>query len=62
MKISFRVAEILEKHTTRINCNHVWAKELYLGTKTGDYRCIKCGETVSELSVRELKLKNDLAK
>ncbi len=38
-------------------CNHIWEKELYLGTKTGDYRCTICGQTCSEISMEKLKQK-----
>ena len=29
-------------------CYHVWEKEYYLATQTGDYRCSICGDCISE--------------
>lgn len=46
-------ANKLERMWTGGKCNHCWEKELYLGTKTGDYRCTICGATCSEVDMNK---------
>ena len=35
------------------DCSHLWEKEYYLATRTGDYRCSICGECISEETYKE---------
>lgn len=49
--IQMDVADKLERNWSGEKCDHNWEKELYLGTKTGDYRCTICGATCSEVDM-----------
>ena len=53
--IKMEEADKLEQKWSGEKCNHRWEKELYLGTKTGDYRCIICGATCSEVDMDKEK-------
>lgn len=55
LMIQMDEADRLEKKWSGVKCNHIWEKELYLGTKTGDYRCTICGATCSEIDMKKLK-------
>lgn len=48
-------ADKLEQKWSGEKCNHRWEKELYFGTKTGDYRCTICGATCSEVDMDKEK-------
>ena len=50
--IQMEEADKLEQKWPGKKCNHRWEKELYLGTKTGDYRCTVCGATCSEIDMK----------
>lgn len=56
MAIQFEDANNIEKTNSNKSkqCHHVWEKEYYLATNTGDYRCIICGETISKEDLDEL--------
>lgn len=49
--IQMEEANKLERMWTGGKCNHCWEKELYFGTKAGDYRCTLCGATCSEVDI-----------
>lgn len=55
--IQMDVADKLERNWSGEKCDHIWEKELYLGTKTGDYRCTICGATCSEVDMYSNKEK-----
>lgn len=55
LMIQMDEADRLEKKWSGGKCNHIWEKELYLGTKTGDYRCSICGATCSEIDMKKLQ-------
>ena len=55
MMIQMEEANKLEQKWSGEKCNHRWEKELYLGTKTGDYRCTICGATCSEVDMDKEK-------
>lgn len=50
-------ADKLERNWCGEKCDHNWEKELFLGTKTGDYRCKICGATCSEVDMHHNKEK-----
>lgn len=53
MMIQMEEANKLERMWTGGKCTHCWEKELYLATKTGDYRCTICGATCSEVDMNK---------
>lgn len=53
--IQMEEADKLEQKWSGEKCNHRWEKELYFGTKTGDYRCTICGATCSEVDMDKEK-------
>ncbi len=53
--IQMEEADKLEQKWPGKKCNHRREKELYLGTKTGDYRCTICGATCSEVDMDKEK-------
>lgn len=53
--IQMEEADKLEQKWPGKKCNHRWEKELYLGTKTSDYRCTICGATCSEVDMDKEK-------
>ena len=55
LMIQMDEADRLEKKRSSGKCNHIWEKELYLGIKTGDYRCSICGATCSEIDMKKLQ-------
>ena len=44
MSIQHDEANKLKKHWNGDKCYHMWEKEYYLATQTGDYRCAICGD------------------
>ena len=53
--IKMEEADKLEQKWSGEKCDHRWEKEVYLGTKTGDYRCTICGATCSEVDMDKEK-------
>ncbi len=62
MAIQHDKADKLAKLWEGGDCSHVWEKEFYLGTRTGDYRCSICGECISEETYKEYKGKQKTRK
>ena len=55
--IQMDVADKLERNWSGEKCDHNWEKELFLGTKAGDYRCKIFGTTCSEVDMHHNKEK-----
>lgn len=61
MSIQFEEVNRLRKVVSeedRANCKHEYHIEMYLGTKTGDYACKKCGKDISEKEYKTKKQVN----
>lgn len=56
MRIQLEDANRIKKEWDNKPCpHHIWAKEYYHQTTTGDYRCTICGKEIHENELKNAK-------